>query len=64
MQDRFIRWPDVKTSTGLSRATIWRLEKAGKFPRRKLIGAKSIAWLQSEISAWMETRATVGRGKS
>ena len=64
MQDRFIRWPDVKISTGLSRATIWRLEKAGKFPPRKRIGAKSIAWLQSEISAWMETRATVGRGKS
>ena len=58
MQDFFIRWPQVKAATGLSRTTVWRLEKAGQFPRRRLLGAKSVAWLQSEISAWMQTRVT------
>ena len=29
-----IRKPDVEEITGYSSTTIWRLEKAGKFPRR------------------------------
>jgi len=60
-QDPFIRWPQVKALTGLSRTTIWRLENAGQFPRRRSLGAKSVAWLQSELNVWTETRMVVGR---
>jgi prophage regulatory protein len=41
----------------LSRTTIWRLEKAAKFPRRFSIGANSVGWLESEIDLWIQTQA-------
>jgi predicted DNA-binding transcriptional regulator AlpA len=44
----------------LSRSTIWRLERAGHFPRRILISAKRVAWRRSAIEHWLEQRATQG----
>ena len=38
----------------LSVTTIWRLERAGKFPRRISISEKRVAWRRSEIEAWLE----------
>jgi len=63
--DRFLRKPEVLEVTGLSEATIWRMEKAGTFPRRRRCGPNSIAYLASEISAWLESRVKVelGSGK-
>ena len=54
VEDRFIREPEVARITGLSRTTRWRLERAGKFPRRRRISANAVGWLASEIRAWME----------
>jgi prophage regulatory protein len=34
-----------------------RLEKAGEFPRRFKLAGRTIAWLESEISAWIVQRA-------
>ena len=31
MQNEFLRWPRVRQLTGLSRSTVWRLEKNGQF---------------------------------
>ena len=52
-QDRFLREAEVHSITGLSRTTRWRLERVGKFPRRRQISANAVAWLASEIRAWM-----------
>ena len=57
MTDRFVREPEVKQITGLSRVTRWRMERRGEFPRRRRISTNAIAWLESEISAWMAERA-------
>jgi prophage regulatory protein len=35
---------------------ILRLEKDGKFPRRVQLGANRVAWLLSEIDAWVAAR--------
>lgn len=37
----------------LSKVQIWRLEKAGKFPRRVRVSANRIAWVESEIDAYL-----------
>lgn len=38
-----------------------RLEKRGLFPRRLKIGPNRVAWLLSEILAWIEQRrSTIG----
>ena len=55
--DRFLREPEVKQTSGLSRTTRWRLEKKGLFPRRRQISPNGVAWLESEIRAWMREKA-------
>ena len=59
-QDRYIRKPEAAAITGLSEVTLWRLEKAGKFPRRRQLSKNSVGYLLSEVVAWMETRPTAG----
>ena len=54
--DRFLREPEVRRITGLSRTTRWRLERAGKFPRRRRISDNAVAWSAAEINAWIAER--------
>ena len=53
---QFLREPQVAAMTGLSKSTRWRLEKAGKFPKKRRLSARSIGWLFSEIKNWVQTR--------
>ena len=53
---RFIREPECKSITGLSRTTRWRLEKAGKFPARRKISQNTVGWLSTEIEEWMRSK--------
>lgn len=55
-QERFLRFGAVAEMIGLSRSTIWRMEREGQFPKRVRIGAKSVAWRLSDLLAWMSTR--------
>lgn len=59
--DSLLRMARVRERTGLSPATIYRREAAGTFPKRVVIGARSVAWYESDISdfvaAPMEYRA-------
>ncbi len=57
MPDRFIREPEVRRTTGLSRSTRWRLERDGRFPMRRKISPNAVAWLESEIQDWLRTQA-------
>jgi len=45
----------VEKLSGLSRATIYRLIKSGKFPRPLSIGTGSVRWRQSDIIAWQHS---------
>ena len=58
-RDRFMREPEVHNITGLSRTTRWRLEREGKFPRRRAISDAAVGWLESEIDSWVAARQTV-----
>ncbi len=53
---KLIRLNQVLALTGLSRGTIYRLERAGSFPLRRRLGPNSVAWPEHEITAWMESR--------
>lgn len=52
-RDRYLRLPEVIHRTGLSRSTIERRARAGTFPRSHRLGLNAIAWLESDIVAWM-----------
>lgn len=57
---RIIRMKEVAARTGLNRTTIWRLERAGNFPRRRQLGGGSVGWVESEIDEWIASRPVVG----
>ena len=54
--ERFLRIPEVCRMVGYSRASLYRLEAAGQFPRRVKLGANSIAWRLSDVRRWMDSR--------
>jgi prophage regulatory protein len=56
--DRIISIAKVDEMTGLSNVTRWRMEKRGEFPQRRQISPNRIAYLESEVLAWMESRPT------
>ena len=53
--DYLIPRKTVERMSGLSRATIYRLIKSGKFPRPLSIGTGSVRWRQSEVIAWQQS---------
>ena len=55
--DRFVREPERRSVTGLSRVTWWRMERKGEAPRRRRISANAVGWLESELREWMEVCA-------
>ena len=41
---------------GYSRPHLWRLMRAGKFPKPIKLGANRNAWIDAEIEKWIEAR--------
>ena len=55
------RLPHVKERTGLGRSSIYSGVKAGSFPRPVSLGARAVGWLESDITAWIESRPLAPR---
>ena len=55
-EDRLLRLAEVLRLTGLSRATIYRLERAGRFPKRRQISDNAVGWYETEVRAWSASR--------
>lgn len=55
-RDRFMRLPEVISTCGLSRSTIYDLISREQFPSQISLGGKNVAWLASEIDSWMQAR--------
>ena len=53
---KFLRFDAVRDRTGLSRSTIWRLERRGEFPRHRRISPNAVGWLEIEIQDWVLTK--------
>jgi prophage regulatory protein len=53
---QFLSKKDVRELTTLSFTQIDRLEKAGRFPKRRRIGYW-VVWIESEVSEWMREKA-------
>lgn len=63
IKERVIRMQNLPGIVGLSRASIYRLEAIGDFPRRRKLGKLSrsaaVGWLQSEVMEWLASRRAV-----
>ncbi|WP_406732154.1 AlpA family phage regulatory protein [Vibrio scophthalmi] len=54
--DRLVREEERLYITSISRSHAWVLEQKGLFPRRIVLGSRSVAWKLSELEAWIESR--------
>jgi prophage regulatory protein len=46
----------VIAKTGLSRSSIYDFVAHGIFPRQRRLGPRRVAWLASEVRAWIASR--------
>jgi prophage regulatory protein len=53
---RLLRLAEVRKRVPYSKATIYRKIDQNEFPRPYSLGARAVAWLESEIDAWIESR--------
>ncbi|MDZ4034459.1 AlpA family transcriptional regulator [Kluyvera ascorbata] len=62
MSHNLIRLPEVQRRTGYSKAWIYRLMRAQRFPLAVKIGSRAIAFIESEIDDWVNQRIAESRG--
>lgn len=59
---RLLRMAEITKLTGVCRDTINHRVKTGVFPAPKKMG-RAIAWLESDVLAWLEGLPTATYGK-
>jgi prophage regulatory protein len=52
-QDRFLRVGAVMERTGLSKTTLYRMVRAGSFPKQVQIGVRCTGWRESAVREWI-----------
>ncbi len=57
---RYLREPQICELTGLSKTTRWRLERAGKFPKKRQLSPNAVGWIEAEVQAWLSSRCICG----
>jgi len=60
---RLIRLPEVRRRVPLCRATLYQLIAQGRFPKPISLGERAVAWVESEIDAWVEAKVRGTRGE-
>jgi len=63
---RIARVGEVTARTGLSRTTLWRLERRGAFPARRQLSPGTVGWIAGEVEDWIRNRhvRTTGEHRS
>ncbi len=54
--ERLLSLKQVKDYIPYSTMQIYRLEKAGQFPRRIKIGQQRVAWKESDVKSWIDAK--------
>jgi prophage regulatory protein len=62
-QGRIMRLKEVVRMVGLSKATVWNMDRKGKFPKHRKLGPRSTGWLDTEIHEWIHERFGNSTGK-
>jgi len=57
----FLRLPEVKAVTGLSKSSLYDLIRANNFPAPVRLGPRTVAWVRSEIKQWAAERVLTSR---
>ena len=54
MSKKLIRIKEVLSRTGLGRSTVYKYMDLGLFPQQVKLNTRSVAWVESEVDAWIE----------
>ena len=54
----FLRLPDVKAVTGLSKTSLYTLIRDRNFPAPVRLGPRAVAWVRSEVKQWAANRVS------
>lgn len=60
-EKRLIRMPDVCKRIGVSRSSLYKMIHLKTFPPPKRLSGRSVAWLESDIETWVDSRTTEGK---
>lgn len=53
---RFLRLPEVKARTGMSRSTIYNRIRDEQFPAPRNLGGNISAWMEADVDGWIKDR--------
>lgn len=56
---RMLRLAEVRELTGLGTTTIYKLMSEGEFPSQRRLHTRAVAWLSTDLEAWMQSRPPV-----
>jgi predicted DNA-binding transcriptional regulator AlpA len=57
----FLRLPEVKGMTGLSKSSLYALIQEKSFPKPVRLGTRAVAWVRSEVRQWAFERISASR---
>lgn len=62
IQQKLLRLPEVKATTGLSKSTIYARISEGNFPKQISLGPRLVVWVESDIQNWIAEQLAAVRG--
>jgi len=62
LQQKLIRLPEVKATTGLSKSSIYARISEGTFPKQIPLGPRLVVWVESDIQNWIAEQVLAARG--
>jgi len=62
IQNKFLRLPQVKQTTGLSKSSIYARIAEGTFPKQIPLGPRLVVWVESDIQKWISEQVSAARG--
>lgn len=57
--ERLIRIHEVCGRIGVCKSTLYRMVSLNSVPPPKKLGGRTIAWLEADVDAWIDSRRTV-----
>ena len=61
--DRILRLSAVLWKTGLPKSGLYRLIKAGSFPKQVALTPRSVGWRESEVERWIADPSHYGKDR-
>ncbi|AKS22498.1 MAG: phage DNA binding protein [Leptospirillum sp. Group II 'C75'] len=59
--DRILRLPEVLSTVGISRSSLYALIAQGQFPRQIRLSPRTSGWRLSDVEDWIRAKAECGR---